>query len=94
MFTIVEEYINHLNTLEFDKKLLEIDSNIKQKSDEYTSLINNKSSHDLIERKSNLLKVLRSLTSSIMENVQQYYEPIIMYEKSKWGSVKIQTPYM
>ena len=29
-----------------------------------------------------------------MENVLQYYEPISMYKKSKWVSIKIQTPYM
>ena len=57
MSTTVEEYINHLNTLEVEKQLLEIDSTIKQKSDDYNYLINNNSSHDLIERKSNLLKV-------------------------------------
>lgn len=94
MSTTVEEYINHLNTLEVEKQLLEIDSTIKQKSDDYNYLINNNSSHDLIERKSNLLKVLRSLRSSIMENVLQYYEPISMYKKSKWVSIKIKTPYM
>ena len=31
MYTTLEEYINHLNTLKVDKQLLEIDSTIKQK---------------------------------------------------------------
>ena len=35
MLTTLEEYINYLNTLEVDKQLLEIESTIKQKSDEY-----------------------------------------------------------
>ena len=94
MSTTVEEYINHLNTLEVEKQLLEIDSTIKQKSDDYNYLINNNSSHDLIERKSNLFKVWRTIRSSIMENVLQYYGLINMYKKSKWVSIKIQTPYM
>ena len=94
MFTILEEYINRLNTLEAEKQLLEIDSNIKQKSDEYNYLIDNKSSRDLIERKSNPLKVLRTVRSSIMENILQYYELISMYKKPNWSSVKIQTPCM
>ena len=29
-----------------------------------------------------------------MENFLQYYESISMYKKSKWGSIKVQTPYM